>query len=50
MRVATEFLSTRQIAKIFSEESGKTVHVQEIDAKAFDALLNNPIDEEMHAK
>ena len=50
MRVATEFLSVRQIAKIFSEASGKTVNVQEIDGKAFDALLNNPIPEEMHAK
>lgn len=50
MRVATEFLSAREMAKILSEESGKTVHVQEMDHIAFDGLRNNGLPEELHAK
>lgn len=50
MRVVTEFISAREQAKIFMEVSGKTVHVPEIDAKAFDALKTVAIPEELHSK
>jgi uncharacterized protein YbjT (DUF2867 family) len=50
MRVATEFVSAREQAKIFGEAAGKTVHVAEVDDKAFDALKGNPLPEELHAK
>lgn len=50
MRVVTEFTSAREMAKAFSDVSGKPVHVAEIDTNAFDAMLNNPLPEELHAK
>jgi NmrA-like family len=50
LRVTTDFYSARDIAAVFSEVSGKTVHIQEVDEKAFDALKNNGISEELHAK
>ena len=50
MRIATDFLSAREIARTISEVTGKTVHIQEIDAKAFDATKGKEMTEELHAK
>ncbi|KAF8587047.1 hypothetical protein K439DRAFT_1614609 [Ramaria rubella] len=48
IRIASEFLSAKDIAKIFNEVSGKTVYVPEIDHKAFAASKDNGVPEELH--
>lgn len=50
MRIATDFLSARETAKIMHEVTGKTVHVQEIDKKAFDESKGKGLSEEFWAK
>ena len=50
MRIATDFVSARETAKIMSEVSGKTVHVQEVDTEAYDALRGKVLPEDYHAK
>ncbi|KAF8587045.1 NmrA-domain-containing protein [Ramaria rubella] len=49
IRITSEYLSTREIAKALSDVSGKTVHVLEIDEKAFATLKGNPLPEELHS-
>ncbi|KAF8587043.1 NmrA-domain-containing protein [Ramaria rubella] len=49
MRIASEFLSIREISNTISEASGKYIHVQDIDEKTFKELKGNGIPEELHA-
>ena len=50
MRIVSEFLSAREMAKIVSDVSGKPVHVQEISHEVFDSFKGNPMPEEIHSK
>jgi len=49
MRITSEFLSAREMAKTITEVSGKTVHVQEITPEQFETLRGNPFPVELHA-
>jgi len=48
LRIATAFLSPRQIAEAMSDVSGKIVHVQEINDEEFEKLKGKSLPEEMH--
>lgn len=47
MRITSEFLSTRDIAKTITEVSGKTVHVQEVTPEQFEAFKGDTLSANM---
>ncbi|KAF8496951.1 NmrA-like family domain-containing protein 1 [Gautieria morchelliformis] len=50
IRITTDFLSAREMAKLVSDVSGKTIHVSEIDASTYGTLKGNSLPDEIHSK